>query len=313
MFFGDGDGFVSCSCGRRHWGKHGAAGLLLTDPDRGVLLQRRAWWLQHGRTWAVPGGAMRGDETAERAALREAAEEAGIPADAVRVTAASIDDHGSWRYTTVLAAVRAPVRQRARSPESSKLAWVPAREVVRYRLQRDFAAAWPALRAQLGRELVLLVDGRAVPGQVPARRTGQQGRPQPACASEVAEFLPWLRDDLALLRQYGIAARAVGLDQGTGWWWWPRVVLVVPPGAEPHGTRDGVTVVTGGKGEGELLSRLDAAGPGDHRVVVTGDDREGALARERGAGVLTPAELDQLLSDLPPDTAHRAASPRDTL
>jgi 8-oxo-dGTP diphosphatase len=38
----DGDGWVSCALGHRHWGVHGAAGLLVVTPDRQVLLQHRA-------------------------------------------------------------------------------------------------------------------------------------------------------------------------------------------------------------------------------------------------------------------------------
>ncbi len=83
----DGDGFVYCERGHRHWGLFGAAGLLLTDPERGVLLQHRAWWTHHGRTWALPGGARRGHESAREAATREAEEEAAVPVGAVRPTA----------------------------------------------------------------------------------------------------------------------------------------------------------------------------------------------------------------------------------
>jgi len=56
--------YVYCSCGRRHWGLHGAAGLLLTDRDRsGVVLQRRSALVHHGNTWALIGGALERGET----------------------------------------------------------------------------------------------------------------------------------------------------------------------------------------------------------------------------------------------------------
>ena len=47
----DGDGFVMCGCGRPHWGRFGAAGLLLIRPnatDPTVLLQLRAGWTHDG-------------------------------------------------------------------------------------------------------------------------------------------------------------------------------------------------------------------------------------------------------------------------
>jgi hypothetical protein len=57
----DGDGWVFCNCGYRHWGLHGAAGLLMVRFDMGephVLLQLRAAWTHGGGTWAIPGGAL---------------------------------------------------------------------------------------------------------------------------------------------------------------------------------------------------------------------------------------------------------------
>ena len=56
----DGDGWVDCDCGFRHWGRFGAAGLLLVrrdTPQPQVLLQLRAEWTHGGGTWALPGGA----------------------------------------------------------------------------------------------------------------------------------------------------------------------------------------------------------------------------------------------------------------
>ena len=98
----DGDGSVECSCGQRHWGRFGAAGLLVSHAGR-VLLQHRAPWSHHGDTWGVPGGARRSDEDALTAALREAKEEAGVDADVVTPYVSVLDDHGPWSYTTVLA------------------------------------------------------------------------------------------------------------------------------------------------------------------------------------------------------------------
>ena len=151
-----GDGWVDCGCGQRHWGLCGAAGLLLVRRDeRGtataVLLQHRATWSHHGGTWGIPGGARHPDEDAVTAALREAAEEAGVPAEAVHVRGEHELAHPDWSYTTVVADEVAPVAPRATDPESIALAWVPLDEVTARELLPAFADAWPVLRATLGR------------------------------------------------------------------------------------------------------------------------------------------------------------------
>jgi 8-oxo-dGTP pyrophosphatase MutT (NUDIX family) len=89
---GDGDGWVVCDAGHRHWGRFGAAGLLLRHAGhRGhadcVLLAHRVWWSHHGGTWGIPGGARDSGETARDAALREAVEETGLDPRGVQVFA----------------------------------------------------------------------------------------------------------------------------------------------------------------------------------------------------------------------------------
>ena len=107
MRHGHGDGWTQCSRGHRHWGRHGAAGLLLhvveDSGDPWVLLQHRATWSHHGGTWGTPGGALRRGEPAHVGALREVREELGLLPDAVVLGVESVDDHGGWAYTTVLA------------------------------------------------------------------------------------------------------------------------------------------------------------------------------------------------------------------
>lgn len=149
----DGNGWVRCDLGHRHWGRHGAAGLLVAD--RGapgeplVLLQHRAAWTASGNTWGIPGGARDSHESPAEGALREACEETGIPASAVRVGSELIDDHGGWSYTTVLAELVAPVRL-VRQEESAELRWVPVSAVTRLDLHPGFAVTWPELRGRLG-------------------------------------------------------------------------------------------------------------------------------------------------------------------
>jgi 8-oxo-dGTP pyrophosphatase MutT (NUDIX family) len=149
-----GDGWVQCRCGSRHWGLHGAAGLLLArrTPDGrldAVVLQHRALWSDQGGTWGVPGGAIGPEESPEQGALRESAEEAGIPPAAVRVLDSVVLDHGTWRYTTVLAETVTVVEPAATDSESLEVAWVPADDVARLPLLPAFADAWPRLRAML--------------------------------------------------------------------------------------------------------------------------------------------------------------------
>lgn len=284
MLLGDGDGFVKCACGYRHWGVYGAAGLLVADPERGVLLQRRAWWVHHGGTWAVPGGAVRSTETAREAAMREAAEEAAIPEEALELTSASVDDHGTWRYTTVLASTRLPLESVAGSAESAQLQWVRPDEVQGFRLHRDFAEAWPGLRAQLERRLVLVVDA----ANVLATGSGGGSRDRAGATGHLA-------DQLVALSQAGMSAQYAGLTAERQQWWWPSIVLVVEGEARAVAPRDGLDLVSahrdGQSAVVDAAARAQEGNSADHVVVVTTNERLRARARELGARCLQPAHL----------------------
>jgi 8-oxo-dGTP diphosphatase len=156
--------WVDCACGQRHWGRYGAAGLLLVwqdehesgaDSRRGpdVLLQHRAAWTHEGGTWALPGGARGHDETPEQAALREAHEEAGLdPAD-VTTGELVVVDHGPWSYTYVLAGTPTRAHLEPSDLETEDLAWVPVAEVAAYPLHPLFEQAWPSLRERVTGEV----------------------------------------------------------------------------------------------------------------------------------------------------------------
>jgi 8-oxo-dGTP pyrophosphatase MutT (NUDIX family) len=147
----DGDGFVVCACGEYHWGRHGAAGLLLVRRDLAVpqvLLQLRAAWTHGGGTWALPGGAIDSHEDERVAALREAWEEAGIAADRVDVVDVFVDDHGSWRYSTVIAHTDGDAAAWAANAESEAMRWVPLDDVAGFDLHPGLAAAWPDLQVR---------------------------------------------------------------------------------------------------------------------------------------------------------------------
>ncbi|EOM77985.1 NUDIX hydrolase [Rhodococcus rhodnii] len=150
---GDGDGWAYGPDGVRHWGRFGAAGLLVRAPlgDAGpaVLLQHRAQWSHQGGTWGLPGGARDSHESATAAALREAFEEAGLDETLVRVRAERVttDIRDVWSYTTVVADSEALLKTVA-NRESLELRWVPEAEVELLPLHTGFAASWPLLRAE---------------------------------------------------------------------------------------------------------------------------------------------------------------------
>lgn len=142
----DGDGWVVCAQGHRHWGVHGAAGLLVVAPGQPwVLLQHRAPWSHRGGTWGVPGGARHRDETAGEAALRETVEETALDVEQLSLGEHHLLDHATWSYTTIVATApsRLPV---VPERESVDLRWVAADDVESYPLHPGFAAAWPVLR-----------------------------------------------------------------------------------------------------------------------------------------------------------------------
>jgi 8-oxo-dGTP pyrophosphatase MutT (NUDIX family) len=120
--------------------------LLLRHEDE-VLLQHRALWSHHGGTWGLLGGARNRGETAEQAAQREAAEEAGLASDAYTVTGCYVDDHGGWSYTTVVAHAREAVALTAQTGETIEMRWVSADRLRELPLHPGFDATWDTVRA----------------------------------------------------------------------------------------------------------------------------------------------------------------------
>lgn len=149
----DGNGWVECRCGHRHWGLHGAAGLALLRPAADtarLLLQLRASWTHEGGSWGLPGGARDSHEDTVAAALREAAEEAGVRPGRVRVLGSHPGvDHGLWRYTYVIALDEGATATSTGNAESQELRWVPLPEVPGLPLHPALRLAWPALAHEL--------------------------------------------------------------------------------------------------------------------------------------------------------------------
>lgn len=142
-----GDAWLECDCGREHWGLFGAAGILLHRinalGEKQVLLQHRAAWSDGGSTWGIPGGAMDYNETPHDAALREAYEEAGVPAGHVLVYTEHVMDHGNWTYTTIIGEVLTSF-DIVFDDESETVEWVNLSEVENLNLHPAFANSWNA-------------------------------------------------------------------------------------------------------------------------------------------------------------------------
>jgi 8-oxo-dGTP pyrophosphatase MutT (NUDIX family) len=150
------DGWTTCSLGHRHWGRAGAAGLLVHRLGAGgeeVLLQHRAVWSHHGGTWGTPGGALHAGEPAHVGALREVREELGLLPHDLVLGARSVDDHGGWAYTTVLATPARSIEpgDLRLDGESEGAAWIPLAAL-------DAVPLHPGLAASLDRLLPLLAE-----------------------------------------------------------------------------------------------------------------------------------------------------------
>lgn len=300
---GDGDGWTRCADGHRHWGRFGAAGLLLHRPAGDsveVLLQHRAEWSHHGGTWGLPGGARESTETALTAAFREAAEEGGLAVDGLTAYGRFDDDHGGWAYTTVLANAPAGTHAWPSGGESIDVAWRSPADVADLPLHPGFAAAWPELRGALA-PLTIVVDAANVVGSRPdgwwKDRAGAARR---------------LVDDLGPLAADGLPGSALpdspsrpGLSH-----WWPRVVVVVEGaartvaddtspsaasgGADRHRQRPGIVVVAApGSGDDAIVDEV-ASATNAPVLVVTADRELRRRVEQVGAAVTGPRWLEPL-------------------
>ena len=268
-----GDAWVVAPTGERYWGRFGAAGLLALDAARGVLLQHRVTWSHFGDTWALPGGARHEGESACDAALREAAEEAGVPGASIRPRLMSVLDLGYWSYTTLIGDVVTPFEPTISDPESHELAWVAVDEVTRHPLHPGFAASWERLRAVFGVRPAVVVDAANVVGSVPdgwwRDRAGAAER---------------LVGRVAALATAGVAAALLDLPEDV---WFPECVVVLEGQARAAGDAPGVEVVRAeASGDDAIVDqarRLIAAG---RTVTVVTSDRElAARVTDAGAAV----------------------------
>ena len=297
-----GDGWVDCRCGAQHWGLLGAAGLLVTDraaADPVVVLQHRALWSHQGGTWGIPGGALAPGESASQGALREAAEEAGVPEDGVRVWSSSVLQHPDWTYTTILGEAARPFTPTAADAESLELAWVGVDDVPARSLLPAFGAAWPKLRGLLGRRALVVVDSANVVG---ARPDGWW-RDRPAAAER-------LHAKLVSSIEPGLPSRLLRLP---GDRWWPDILLVLEGDARAADLETDDAIAPGPTAA-VSVARAPAAGDdaivahvsealGEHgytdAVVVTSDRRLRERVRAVGADVSSPGSLLDVLDAQP--------------
>lgn len=273
---GDGDGWANCDAGHRHWGRHGAAGLLLYHQGEAphVLLQKRSRLSIGGGTWGLLGGARHSRETPVEAALREASEESTLDPSLVRVHWLDGERHGGWSYETVIASVTSRLDVRPQSFETAEVAWTPAEEVASWRLFPPFADAWERLRGSLFRQ-VLVVDAANVMGS----RADGWWRDRHGAAER-------LRDELA---------RIDGLDEVPGAvaeLCYPSIVMVVEGAARGVSSVEGVEVVTApGSGDDTIAELAAPAAPDERRLVVTADRELRARCEAAGASVTGPKWL----------------------
>ena len=291
-----GDAWVEAPDGKRYWGRYGAAGLLVHG-EAGVLLQHRAEWSHFGGTWGLPGGARHEGETAVEGAVREAGEEAGVPAGLLQLAFTSTFDLGFWSYVTVVVRATSAFTPTIGDAESLELRWVPVDEVDSLQLHPGFGASWPALRARLGERSRIVVDAANVIGSRPdgwwRDRLGANER---------------LLARLARLSEQGVPAEGDGADRH-----WPRFDVVLEGRAkDARGTgtagSPGLTgglvrlVRAAGAGDVAIVEAVAAPFPGE-TTVVTADRELTRRVEELGARVRGPRwVLDQLDALDQPDT-----------
>lgn len=267
----DGDQFVHCGLGHRHWGKYGAAGLLAHHGEM-VLLQQRSALSVGPKTWGLFGGARERDEPPVTAALRETAEESTLDVAAVRIRGLLREDHDGWAYDTVVGDLPTMPTVAPASWESMDARWVPAGEVEELDLFPSFAVTWPRVRVAM-RRTVLIVDTANVMGS----RNDGWWRDRHGAATR-------LRDQIDLLEGMPLAPFDVAF---------PDVVMIVEGKARGVGDGKQTKVVDSpGEGDDTIVDTVrDHTAPDADVYVVTADRELRHRCTAAGADVLGPKWL----------------------
>ncbi|MFF4771919.1 NUDIX domain-containing protein [Microtetraspora fusca] len=270
MAANDGDGWALCDRGHRHWGVHGAAGLLAVHHTQDgmpyVLMQKRSWWSHHGGTWGLPGGARDSHEDAISGALREAREEAALTGDQLRIQGVYLDDHGGWSFETVIAQAAGLLDASPANGESTDMRWIAADEVGARKLHPGFAETWPLIRPALA-PLIVILDAANIIG---ARAEHGWWRDRAGAAAR-------LIGELRVLAARGLRRPPEGSHDLAQWF--PRMTVVVEGaarGAAGEGTGrsgdgpHGIAGVPGGVLAGVTggVSIVEASGSGDDAIVA---------------------------------------------
>ena len=110
-----------------------AAGAVVTDPDRGVLLLWRHRFITDTWGWEIPAGQMDEGESPEEAVRREVLEETGWAPGAVREMLAYNPTNGisDQRFHLFLAEGASYVGEPTDPGESERVEWLPPAEVRR--------------------------------------------------------------------------------------------------------------------------------------------------------------------------------------
>jgi 8-oxo-dGTP diphosphatase len=271
----DGDGWTECARGHRHWGLHGASGLLAVHHDDDgvphVLMQKRSVWSHHGGTWGLPGGARDSHEDAVTTAMREAREEAALPGDRLRVQGVYRDDHGGWAFETVIAESAERLPAVCANGESDELRWLPLGEVAARKLHPGFAATWETISGAISPETLVLDVANIVGARA------EHG---------------WWRDRLGAATRLLESVAELELSHPVLDRWHPRLVAVVEGAARAVPDIPGIQVVAAaGSGDDAIVDVVRRAKPWVRVRVVTADRGLKERVRELGAETTGPSWL----------------------